>query len=184
MERGEAARPSVERKKEGATHETKEEHQQRRLSGHIRRRLRVRHEILRRPGQRDAKLDDQVGSAVPHSFFHVETKPGEHQMSATTEWKHQKPITVTTNGDSYVRLKMMVELFVGHVIPEVMPETKATTQMNGLHLSSKGTVDHGGGSRRLSFHAVYFAATPRAINCWVAAGNDGQSPSLPFRLSR
>ena len=84
--------------------------------------------------QPDVKLDDQVvGSAVPHGFFHVEIKPGEHQVSAATEWKHQKPITVTTNGDSYMRRNMMIGLFVGHVIPEVMPEAKATNQMNGLH---------------------------------------------------
>ena len=84
------------------------------------------------------KLDDQqVGRAVPHGFFHVETPPGTHEVSTATEWKHKKPVTVTTNADSYIRLNMAMGLFVGHVIPEEMPESKATNQMNKLHLITK-----------------------------------------------
>lgn len=88
--------------------------------------------------QPNVKLDDRVvGSAVPHGFFHAEVKPGEHQVSATTEWTHKGTVAVTTNEDSYVRLNMAMGLFVGHIVPEVMPESKATNQMNGLHFAGK-----------------------------------------------
>lgn len=83
------------------------------------------------------KLDDQVvGNAVPHGYFHVETLPGEHTVSATTEWTHKISINVNTNEDSYVRLSMMIGLFVGHVIPKEVPESQGTNDMKNLHLTS------------------------------------------------
>ena len=86
--------------------------------------------------QPSVKLDDQVvGSAVPHGFFHVETLPGKHTVSCTTEWTHKTSINVTTNVDSYVRLNMAMGLFVGHVIPNEVPEAKATNEMKNLHLA-------------------------------------------------
>jgi hypothetical protein len=77
-----------------------------------------------------------VGNAVPHGFFHVETLAGEHTISATTEWTHKMSINVTTNADSYVRLNMMMGLFVGHVVPEQVPETQAIREMQNLHLAT------------------------------------------------
>src|ERR1039457_6432847 len=84
------------------------------------------------------KLDDPtVGNAVPNGFFHVETQPGTHEVSATTEWKHKTSIVVTTNANSYVRLNMMMGLFVGHVVPKEVPERQATNDMKNLHLITK-----------------------------------------------
>ena len=81
------------------------------------------------------KLDEQVvGHAVPHGFFHVETTPGTHLVSSATEWKHKTSINVTTNADSYVRLNMAMGLFVGHVVPHEVPESKATNELKNLHL--------------------------------------------------
>lgn len=82
-------------------------------------------------------LDNRtVGNAVPHGFFHVETPPGAYTVSATTEWTHQISINVTTNEESYVRLNMMIGLFVGHVIPEEVPESQAIKEMQDLHLAT------------------------------------------------
>lgn len=84
------------------------------------------------------KLDDQsVGRAVPRGFFHVETRPGLHRISATTEWKHKAEINVSTNSDTYVRLDMAMGLFAGHVIPKEVPEAKATNDLKNLHLTTK-----------------------------------------------
>jgi len=84
------------------------------------------------------KLDgQQVGNAVPHGYFHVETQPGPHTVSTTTEWTHKTPLTVSTNGDSYIRLNMMIGLLVGHVIPKEVAESKATNDMKNLHLVTK-----------------------------------------------
>ena len=84
------------------------------------------------------KLDDQpIGNAVPKGFSHYETLPGIHEVSATTEMKHKITITVTTNTDNYVRLNMMMGLFVGHVLPREVPEHQATNDMKNLHLITK-----------------------------------------------
>jgi hypothetical protein len=77
-----------------------------------------------------------VGNAVPHGFFHVETLPGEHTVSCSTEWTHKTSINVTTNQASYVRLNMMMGLFVGHVIPKEVPESQAIEEMQDLHLAT------------------------------------------------
>ena len=83
------------------------------------------------------KLDAvQVGNAVPHGFFFADTQPGAHEVSATTEWKHKISINVSTNADSYIRLNMMLGLFVGHVMPKEVPESHGTNDMNNLHLTS------------------------------------------------
>ena len=85
-------------------------------------------------------LDDRkVGTAVPRGFFCVEASPGTHEVSATTEWTHRTQITVNTNADTFVRLNMMVGVFMGHVIPHEVPEAKATNQMNNLRLADKPT---------------------------------------------
>lgn len=82
-------------------------------------------------------LDGQsVGNAVPHGFFHVETLPGPHTVSCTTEWTHKVDLNVTTNEDSFVRLSMMMGLVVGHVIPKEVPESQAVKEMENLHLAS------------------------------------------------
>ncbi len=87
--------------------------------------------------QPDVKLDGtKVGTAVPHGFFHVDTPPGVHEVSASTEWTHKASLNVTTNADNYVKLEMMIGLFVGHVIPKEIPEAEATNQMNNLHLAT------------------------------------------------
>lgn len=83
------------------------------------------------------KLDGEaVGNAVSHGFFHVDTPPGIHEVSVTTEWTHKTSLTVTPNVDSYVRLEMMLGLFVGHVIPKEVPEAQAVKEMQNLRLAS------------------------------------------------
>ena len=79
------------------------------------------------------KLDGRsVGSAVPRGFFHVETEPGTHEVSITTEWTHKAQINPTTNSETYVRLNMALGFMVGHVVPvEVTPE-KAARDLGSL----------------------------------------------------
>jgi hypothetical protein len=85
------------------------------------------------------KLDGQtVGNAVPHGFFQVETLPGTHEVSATTEWKHKTQITVSTNAESYVRLNMMMGLVVGHIIPQEVPQSQALKDLKDLRLAAPG----------------------------------------------
>ena len=74
-----------------------------------------------------------VGCAVPHGFFHVEAQPGIHEVSVTTEWKHKTSVIVSTNADSFVRLNMMMGLFIGHVVPTEVHESQAIKEMQNLH---------------------------------------------------
>ena len=76
-----------------------------------------------------------VGNAVPGGFFQVETVPGDHKVKCTTEWSHETSVNVATNMDSYVRLGMMIGLFVGHVIPEEVPQARAEKEMADLRLA-------------------------------------------------
>jgi len=62
--------------------------------------------------------------------------PGEHTVSCTTEWTHKVTINVSTNADSYVRLNMMMGLFIGHVVPKEVPESEAVQDMQNLHLAN------------------------------------------------
>jgi len=83
------------------------------------------------------RLDDvDAGYAVPGGFFKVDVQPGDHVVKCTTEWTHQASIMVSTNQDSYVRLGMMMGLFVGHVVPEEVSESAATEEMRHLHLAA------------------------------------------------
>ena len=82
------------------------------------------------------QLDNrEVGNAVPHGFFHAEVLPEEHTMKCMTEWSNETSLNVTTNKDSYVRLEMMMGLFVGHVIPKEVSESEAADEMKDLHLA-------------------------------------------------
>ena len=85
--------------------------------------------------QPEVNLDGRtVGHAKPHGFFHVDTLPGEHEVKCTTEWSNKNMVTVATNQDSYVRLSMMIGVFVGHVIPKQVPAAEAEHEMKNLHL--------------------------------------------------
>ena len=44
-------------------------------------------------------------------------------------------VTEATNMDSYVRLGMMVGVFVGHVIPAEVPQARAEQEMADLRLA-------------------------------------------------
>jgi hypothetical protein len=92
--------------------------------------------ILGAAVQPDVKLDGKkVGSAVPQGFFIADTNPGVHEVSATTEWTHKNPVTVHPNADSYVRLNMMMGLFVGHVIPREVSPAEAREEIKDTKLA-------------------------------------------------
>ena len=87
--------------------------------------------------QPSVNLDgNSVGNAVPHGFFFTDTSPGPHVVSCTTEWTHKTTVDVKAHQESYVRLDMMLGLFIGHVIPREVPEAKALQDMQNLHLAS------------------------------------------------
>ncbi len=64
------------------------------------------------------KIDEKaVGQSVGHGFFYTDQAPGAHEISISTEWKHQNTLNVTAGQPSYVECKVVPGLLVGHIIP-------------------------------------------------------------------
>jgi hypothetical protein len=84
----------------------------------------------------DVKMDGAVvGKATAEGFFHADAAPGTHEVSVTTEWTHKRNVTLDANTESYVRLNLYPGVFVGHIVPEQVPPTKALPEMQNLHLT-------------------------------------------------
>lgn len=67
----------------------------------------------------DVKIDGKsVGTSRGQGFLYSDQRPGTHEVSITTEWKHKCPVTVQSGSPSYVRCGMMIGVMVGHVIPK------------------------------------------------------------------
>jgi hypothetical protein len=79
------------------------------------------------------KLDGtKVGNSIPGSFFQVQTPPGAHEVSTSTEATYATTVTVSTNADSYIKFHILPGIFVGRVVPTVVNETNAIPEMQGL----------------------------------------------------
>ena len=66
-------------------------------------------------------LDDKViGKAVAKGFFYVDVPPGTHQLRTTTEVKRTLSMTLEAGEVRYVRLKVGMGFFIGHVAPELV----------------------------------------------------------------
>lgn len=80
--------------------------------------------------------DDKVGKAQPGCFFYADRPPGNYQVKCTTEWADKCQLSLETNSTKYVRLSMMIGLFVGHVIPKEVEETTALKELEKCKLIS------------------------------------------------
>ena len=79
------------------------------------------------------KLDGtKVGNSIPSGFFQVQTTPGPHEVSTSTEATYSTVVTVSTNADSYVKFHILPGILVGRVVPTVVNETTAIQEMQGL----------------------------------------------------
>src|SRR5262249_38677303 len=57
--------------------------------------------------------DDKVGKAQPGCFFYADRPPGTYQVKCTTEWADKCQLSLASNSTKYIRLSMMIGLFVG-----------------------------------------------------------------------
>jgi len=78
--------------------------------------------------------EQKVGIAQPKGFFYVDRPAGAYEVKCKTEWSHKCNFTLAPQDTKYVRLNMMLGLFVGHVLPREVPEQVALKQMQPLHL--------------------------------------------------
>ena len=79
------------------------------------------------------KLDGiKIGNSIPGSFFQVQTTPGVHEVSTTTEATYKTTVTVNTNADSYIKCHILPGVLVGRVVPAVVNEAEAVQEMKEL----------------------------------------------------
>lgn len=80
------------------------------------------------------KLDGtKIGNSIPGGFFQVQTTPGAHEVSTTTEATYATTVTVSTNVDSYIKFHVVPGALTYRVVPAVVNETNAIPEMQGLH---------------------------------------------------
>ena len=67
------------------------------------------------------RLNDQVvGKAIAQGFFFVDQAPGDCVVACSTEAEHHLSFTLEDQQVRYVKLKMKMGFFVGHVLPELV----------------------------------------------------------------
>lgn len=78
-----------------------------------------------------------VGVSEGQGFLYSDQKPGTHEVSTTTEWKHKTPVTVRAGEKSFVRCKMMIGVVVGHVIPKQVDAKRGEAEIQKCKLKKE-----------------------------------------------
>lgn len=83
-------------------------------------------------------LDDKViGKATAKGFFYVDVEPGTHQLRTTTEVKRTLSMTLEAGEVRYVRLKVGMGFFVGHVAPELVDNATGEKEITRCRYTGK-----------------------------------------------
>lgn len=77
-----------------------------------------------------------VGKAQPGCFFYTDRRPGTYTVQCTTEWSDKAQLTVNANEVHYVRLTMLPGVWVGHVLPKIVPEKDGLKEIVNCRLIS------------------------------------------------
>jgi hypothetical protein len=78
--------------------------------------------------------DSPVAKAQPGCFFFADKQPGTYEIKCATEWADKAQITVVPNRAAYVRLTLLPGVFVGHILPKVVPEEQGLREIQGCRL--------------------------------------------------
>jgi hypothetical protein len=78
--------------------------------------------------------DAPVAKAQPGCFFYADKLPGTYELKCSTEWADKAQLTVVENRVAYVRLSLLPGVFVGHILPKVVPEEQGLKEIQGCHL--------------------------------------------------
>jgi len=80
--------------------------------------------------QPEVKLDGaRVGSSKPGGFFYIDRPPGQYELSTTTEVKRSLSLTLDKGQTRFVRLKIAMGFWVGHVYPELVEPDKGEKEI-------------------------------------------------------
>ncbi len=80
--------------------------------------------------------EEKVGKAQPGAFFYADRPPGSYEVKCVTEWADKCQLNLAAKDTKYVRLGMMIGLFVGHVIPKEVDEATALKELKDCKLLS------------------------------------------------
>jgi hypothetical protein len=78
--------------------------------------------------------DAPLAKAQPGCFFYADKPPGTYELKCSTEWADKAQLTVVENCAAYVRLTLLPGVFVGHILPKVVPEEQALKEIQGCRL--------------------------------------------------
>lgn len=86
--------------------------------------------------QPEVRINDAVvGRSVPNGFFYVDRKPGNYEITTTTEVERKLSLTLDAGQTRYVKLNISMGFFVGHVYPELMESGVAQKEMADLRFT-------------------------------------------------
>ena len=72
--------------------------------------------------------------AQPGCFFFADKPPGTYEIKCSTEWADKAQLTVVENRTAYVRLSLLPGVFVGHILPKVVTEDRAMSEIQKCRL--------------------------------------------------
>jgi hypothetical protein len=81
--------------------------------------------------------DVEVGSAIPRGFFYVDRPPGNYQIRMATEVKRTLSLTLSPGQIRYVKLKISLGFFVGHVYGELVENEVGEAEIQKLRYTGK-----------------------------------------------
>jgi hypothetical protein len=72
--------------------------------------------------------------AQPGCFFNADESPGTYEVKCATEWADKAQLTVQENKTANIGLTILPGLFVGHILPKVVPEEQGQREIQNCHL--------------------------------------------------
>lgn len=90
---------------------------------------------LVRPGVR---IDGEVvGPSKARGFFFVDRPPGDYEIACSTEVDRAQTLRLEAAEVRFVRTRVKMGVFVGHVLPELVPRDEALEELRGLHYTGE-----------------------------------------------
>ncbi len=88
--------------------------------------------------QPDVRINGEVvGTATPNGYFYVDRKPGNYEVTTTTEVERKLSLTLDKDQTRYVRLGISMGFFVGHVFPELVDSEVGLKELQDCRYTGK-----------------------------------------------
>jgi hypothetical protein len=80
------------------------------------------------------KIDgEKVGDSSSGDYFYIDRPPGTYTISTETEKEETVSVPLVAGQTVYVRFEVSMGLFVGHVLPELVANDQAGTEIGDCH---------------------------------------------------